>query len=92
MNLEVQTSGVEFHNAESKQFDITFEEYERRLALTDWEWHLAVGEDLETKKSTYESMVSCMETLRAKYYQDAILFAKVKKIHNQYAPTKYQIP
>ena len=92
MSLQIQTSTDEFQNEIIREIDVNFEEYETRLSVTNWEWHLADAENLETEKSTYEAMVSYMEALRAKYYDNAILFAKIKKFHNQYAPTKYQIP
>jgi uncharacterized protein (UPF0305 family) len=91
---ELNISIEEFRDYESKQITATFEDLVERLQDCNWEWHNIDHESEEfiTAKNSYERVVSCLDALRAKYFEDKIMMAKIKKIHNQYAPNKYDIP
>lgn len=77
-----------------REFTVTFNDLVEKIQDCNWEWHMLDrdSEEFTTAKQSYENLASCMDALRAKYYNDPIEFAKIKTIHNQHAPSKYHMP
>lgn len=93
-NKELNLSIEEYKDQVAKEIIVSFEDLIAKLQNCNWDWHMMdpTDEGFAEAKASYEAVVSCMDALRARYFEDPVMFSKIKKIHNQYSPPKYDIP
>lgn len=80
-------------NKRDKQIEVTLDDLEEALKVTNWKWHEIEDEDEATQeKVSYSTMRSVYDALLAKHFRDKAMLLKIKQLHNEHAPDWYDIP